>query len=344
MSMRRILTALLCAGCLLTGCAAPAPSQEGPRQYQATFLTLFDTVTTILGYAESEEAFQEKAQAIHDELLEYHQLFDIYNEYEGVVNLKVVNDQAGAAPVAVDSRILDMLEDCKEYYALTDGKVNVAMGSVLSLWHDAREEGVTYPDRAALPEEQALEEASHHCSMDDVILDEQAGTVYFADPQLKLDVGAVAKGWSVQQVCAGIEEGMLVSVGGNVCATGPKPTGADWVVGVQSPEGGDDYLHTLNISTGSVVTSGDYQRYYIVDGVRYHHIIDPDTRMPARYWRAVTIVCPDSGLADCLSTALFLLDQEQGQALLDKTGALALWVGLDGTLYYSPGFQDYIRT
>lgn len=341
--MRRTLIALLCALGLFTGCAAPAASQ-GPKQYQATFLTLFDTVTTILGYAESEEAFQEQAQALHDELLEYHQLFDIYNEYDGVSNLKTVNDQAGIAPVKVDSRILELLKDCKEYYTLTGGKVNVAMGSVLALWHDAREQAVTYPDQAALPEEQALLDASQHCDMDNVILDEAAGTVFLADPQMRLDVGAVAKGWSVEQVCESAPEGLLVSVGGNVCATGPKPSGADWVVGIQSPDGDEAYLHTLNITNGSVVTSGDYQRYYLVDGVRYHHIIDPDTRMPARYWRAVTIICPDSGLADCLSTALFLMDQEQGQALLDQTGTLALWVGLDGTITYSPGFQDYIRT
>src|SRR5699024_9808340 len=163
----------------------------------------------------------------------------------------------------------------------------------------------TYPDQAALPEEQALLDASQHCDMDNVILDEAAGTVFLADPQMRLDVGAVAKGWSVEQVCISAPAGLLVSVGGYVCATGPMPGGADWVVGIQSPDGDEAYLHTLNIASGSVVTSGDYQRYYLVDGVRYHHIIDPDTRMPARYWRAVTIICPDSGLADCLSTALF---------------------------------------
>lgn len=342
--MRRILICFVCLACLLTGCASPAQT-EGPTQYQATFLTLFDTVTTILGYAESEEAFQEKAQAIHDQLLEYHQLFDIYNDYEGIANLKTVNDQAGIAPVAVDRRIVDLLLECKEYYALTDGKVNVAMGSVLKLWHDARTAGIDDPEHAALPDDAALEEASAHCNLDDVIVDEEAGTVFLADPDMQLDVGAVAKGWSAQQVCAQIEEGMLVSIGGNVCATGPKATGAQWVVGVQSPEKGDaGYLHTLNISDGSVVTSGDYQRYYVVDGKSYHHIIDPETRMPANYWRSVTILCPDSGLADCLSTALFLLNQEQGQALLDKTQALTMWVAQDGTITYSPGFEDYIRT
>jgi thiamine biosynthesis lipoprotein len=93
-----------------------------------------------------------------------------------------------------------------------------------------------------------------------------------------------------------------------------------------------------------VVTSGDYQRAYMVDGNLYHHIIDPDTLYPSRYWRSVSILCSDSGLADALSTALFLLPMEEGQALLDKCGAEALWVDAEGALYYSPGFRQHIRT
>ena len=110
--MRRILICFVCLACLLTGCASPAQT-EGPTQYQATFLTLFDTVTTVMGYAESEEAFSQTAQAAHDLLLEYHQLYDIYNDYEGLSNLKTVNDAAGTAPVTVDSRILDLLLLCR---------------------------------------------------------------------------------------------------------------------------------------------------------------------------------------------------------------------------------------
>ena len=172
---------------------------------------------------------------------------------------------------------------------------------------------------------------------------------------MRLDVGSVGKGYAVEQAClAAQERGMVslsLSVGGNLRSVGTKPRGESWESGIVSPwddsllyGSGSSLLAAVNSTDLAVVTSGDYQRYYIVDGVRYHHIIDPDTRMPARYWRAVTILCPDSGLADCLSTALFLMDQEQGQALLDEAGAQALWVGLDGTLYYSPGFQDYIRT
>ena len=133
-------------------------------------------------------------------------------------------------------------------------------------------------------------------------------------------------------------------MGGNVCATGPKDEdGTPWVVGVNDPDGGN-YLHTIYVTGGSVVTSGDYQRCYMVDGKLYHHIIDPDTRMPAAYWRSVTILCDDSGLADALSTALFLLPLEEGQRLLEKTGAEAMWVDAGGNQYYSPGFEATIRT
>lgn len=342
--MKVRLSALALALLALSGCAAR--SAPAPSQYQASFLTLFDTATTMVGYADSEEEFRAQAQALHDRLLEYHQLFDIYHDYEGVNNLKTVNDQAGIAPVEVDGRIIDFLLDCREFYEATDGRVNVAMGSVLSLWHRAREEGVEDPENAALPDRAALEEAAGHISFDTVHIDPEASTVYLSDPNQRLDVGAVAKGWAVEQVCRSAPEGLLVSVGGNVCATGPKPVGnAPWVVGIQDPDGErTDYLHTLSISGGSVVSSGDYQRYYTVDGVRYHHIIDPDTLYPAEYWRAVTVLCPDSGVADALSTALFTMDQARGQALLDRYGAQAMWVAADGTITYSPGFQDYIRT
>lgn len=341
--MKRLICALLLLSILLSGCASQEPS--GKKQYTATFLTLFDTVTSIVGRAESEAEFQKTAQSIHDELLEYHQLFDIYNDYPGMNNLKTINDNAGIAPVQVDSRILALLKDCKMYYQVTNGKVNAAMGSVLQLWHEARNDGINDPANAYLPTWEALEEASVHTDFSSVILDEAASAVYITDPEVRLDVGAIAKGWSVQRVCENAPDGLLISVGGNVCATGPKDeTGTPWVVGIQDPDGGDTYLHTLYVTGGSVVTSGDYQRAYVVDGMIYHHIIDPETLYPSAYWRSVTIVCEDSGLADALSTALFLLPLEEGQMLLDALGAEAMWVDGLGNLFYSPGFENLIRT
>ena len=354
--------ALLCAALLLAlaGCsAANDPAADGSgnspdtgaeynpelQRYNSSFLELFDTVTTVVGYAESEEAFSAEINEFHDMLEEYHQLYDIYSEYEGINNIKTINDNAGGEPVEVDQRIIDLLLFAQDMYARTGGKTNVMMGSALRLWHDAREYGINNPEDSYLPDEAELEAANEHTSIEALVIDDEANTVQITDPLASLDVGAVAKGYAVQRVCEDAPEGLLVSVGGNVCATGPRPTdGSAWVVGVQDPDGSaSDYLLTVNLTEGCLVTSGDYQRYYTVDGVRYHHIIDPDTLQPPQYWRAVSIICPDSGVADALSTALFCMDRESGEALLEEFDAEALWIAPDGTLSYTAGFEELIN-
>lgn len=338
--MKKALILFAALAIALTGCAA----KKEQKQYTATFLELFDTVTTVIGFAESEEAFSKKAQDVRDKLYEYHVLFDIYDEYESVNNLKTINKNAGIAPVKVDRKIIDLVLDLKKYHDLTAGRVNAAMGSVLSLWHEARNDGINNPVNAYLPDENALREAKNHTDFSSVIVDENASTVFLSDPEMSLDVGAVAKGWAAERVARSSPKGLLISVGGNVVATGPKnQDGASWVIGIQDPDS-DQYLHTIYLSKGSVVTSGDYQRGYVVNNEYYHHIIDPDTLYPGEYWRAVTVVCTDSGLADALSTALFLLPMDRGQALLTETGAEAVWVDFEGNLHYSPGFQKLIRT
>lgn len=344
--MKRRIYALAFAALLLSGCAAKPVARRNLHRYEASFLTLFDTVTTIVGYAETETEFQATAQAFHDDLLEYHQLFDIYHDYDALNNLKTINDSAGGEAVAVDRRIVDLLLFCRELEQLTGGSVDVTMGSILALWHEARSEGVDNPEEASLPSRVELEAAAAHTGFHLLEIDGQASTVRLTDPLARLDVGAVAKGYAVEQVCRSFPAGLLVSVGGNVRATGPKPEGdAPWVVGVQEPDGEkQDYLHTLYISSQSVVSSGDYQRYYTVDSVRYHHIIDPKTLLPGTQWRAVTVVCTDSGLADGLSTALFLMPLEEGKALAQHCGAQAMWVAADGALFYTDGFMNLVRT
>ncbi|MBQ3231652.1 MAG: FAD:protein FMN transferase [Clostridia bacterium] len=338
--MKRIFVILLLFSLFLTGCSA----KKEQKQYTATFLTLFDTVTTVIGRDVSEDAFSEKAQKVHDALYDYHVLFDIYNDYESVNNLKTVNDNAGVAPVQVDKKIIDLILDLKRYDEMTRHRVNAAMGSVLSLWHEARQDGINNPENAYLPDENALREAQKHISFDSVIVDQEKSTVFITDPDLSLDVGAVAKGWAAEKAAEISPEGLLISVGGNVVATGPKDEkGTPWVIGIQDPDS-DKYLHTIYLTKGSVVTSGDYQRGYLVNGAYYHHIIDPETLFPARLYRAVTVVCESSSLADALSTALFLLPMDEGQALLDKCNAEAVWIDMEGKIHYSPAFQKLIRT
>ena len=167
--MRRYLTIGLILSLLLTGCALPGKKKQ---LYQATYLDVFDTVTCITAQSDSEDAFWEQAGQLHDRLLNYHRLFDIYNDYEGLNNLKTVNDHAGLGPVKVDGEMIRLLKDCRDYYELTDHAVNVAMGSVLSLWHAARTAGLADPEHAALPDEAALKEAADHTDWASVEIDE----------------------------------------------------------------------------------------------------------------------------------------------------------------------------
>ena len=337
---KRVLAALIALLlCVLTGCSAQAPLQK----YQMTWFDLFDTVTMMSGYAESQEAFSQQAETFHDWMLRYHMLYDIYNDYGGLINLKMVNDRAGEA-VKVGPEIIDLLKLAKEIAAASGGKTDVTLGSMLHVWHNAREAGLNDPEHAALPDMDELEAAMAHTGIDLLEIDENAGTVRLTDPEARLDVGALAKGFAVQQVCDKMPSGYMVSVGGNVCVTGPKPDGAFWTVGVQDPDGtGSDYLHIVCVSKGAVVTSGDYQRYYVADGKRLHHLIDPETRMPGDRWRSVTVICDDSGIADALSTSLFLSDLETGKALLKQFDAVASWVAADGTVSFSDGYEGYIK-
>ena len=334
--MKRLLW-LVGALLVLSGCGT------GMQRYEATYWDVFDTVTTVTGYAAVQAEFDAAAREIHDALLEYHRLYNIYESYDGLRNLKTVNDQAGIGPVPVDERILSLLQFAQTAWTETGSRVNAAMGSVLALWHDAREQALEDPDRAALPDRRALEEAELHTDLSALELDLEAGTAFLTDPDMALDVGALAKGYAVEQVAAAAPDHFLISVGGNVCATGPKPDGTPWTVAVENPDGGD-FLKLLYAEDRSVVTSGDYQRYFELDGVRYHHIIDPDTLEPAAYWRSVTVVAESSAAADCLSTALFTLPQAEGQQLLDQWGAEALWIGRDGAQVMSPGFSAYLAS
>ena len=333
--MKKIIPLLLLL-LLLTGCAEPEK-----QVYQTVFLDVFDTVTTLRGYETSEEAFNQRAEQVHKALIQYHRIFDIYNDWPG--GLKEVNDSAGKEAVQVEPEVLELLKDCRDYYEGTQGRVNVAMGSVLYLWHEAREAGLNDPDNARLPDMEKLKEASKHTSFDTVLLDDEAGTVFITDSAQRLDVGAVAKGWTAQRVSALLPEGYMLNLGGNVCTRGVKPDGGKWNIAVQSPNVGEDNLCVVSLTGQSLVTSGDYQRSYQVDGKSYHHIIDPDTLMPSEYWRSVSILCNDSGLADCLSTALFLLPLEEGKALAEKYNVEVMWVDAEMNITQTPGFTAALR-
>jgi len=341
--MRRLLMVLLACCLLLSSCG-----EKPLERYTHSFFGTFDTFIVLTGYADSRETFDRAAALCESEFHRYHELFTPYLHSDTVENVFNLNEKAGQAPVKVSEEMMELLWYCKEQAALTP-VVNPAMGRVLRLWHNARDDANYDPRIAAIPDPSALQDAAEHTDLNDLILDREAMTVYFADPLLRLDLGAIAKGYAAEKTAQKVADILPVfslNAGGNIVA-GPSADGKGWKVGVQHPDKAlisDDntYLCLLQAENCAIVTSGDYQRFFYAEGKAWHHLIDPATLMPAGYFRAVTVIAPSSTLADWLSTAAFVLPLEEARPLVESCGAEALWYLPDGSLEMTDGFQKMI--
>ena len=354
-----LLCAALCVGCgtVPAGARTPSATQEPVyERYSMSFFDTFDTVVTIMAYAPDEETFRAATAEAQATFQRLHRLYDGYHAYEGIHNVYTLNHQAWQAPVEVPQELMDLLLFCQANQPLTEGTVNIALGAVLALWHAYRDEGLMDDARAMLPPMADLQAAARHTDMTSLVLDAERGTVFYADAALRLDVGAVAKGYAAevvaQQLLASPIPSFLISAGGNVRAGRAPLDGVRkaWGIGVQDPEGSifptaSDSVETFFAAELSLVTSGTYQRYYEVDGVRYHHLIDPATLMPGDHYQAVTVLTEDSGMADLLSTAVFLLPYARSRALVESLpGVDALWILPDGTMEMTDGARALAKS
>ena len=346
-----LISFILTTTALLSGCGSfhgeeNAGTDSGLERFSDVYFDAFDTVTSVIAYSESQEAFDEMSDEIHKHLMTYHRLFDIYKTYEGINNARTINKNAGEEPVPVDPELIELVELGKELYEVTNGKVNIAMGAVLSLWHDARIAAEENPEDAYIPDMEELKEASKHCNIEDVIVDKEAGTIFLKDPEMALDLGAIGKGFAVEKAVEKMEDlgysNFVISAGGNVRTSGSKADGSPWSIAVQNPNLDDEeYIDILEMTGGSLVTSGVYQRFFEYDGEKYHHIIDPDTLMPSSRYLSVSIVTDDSGLADALSTGVFNMELEEGQVLIESMeGTEAMWVLPDMKIVESSGWKS----
>ena len=334
---------------VLTGCPQISDKAENPKPLGKMYFTYFDTVSNIYCYSgDSADVFDSRTEMVSTTLWEYHQMFDIYHEYSGINNLCTLNKNAGGEALEVDQRLIDFLLYAKELYTLTSGKMNVMMGAVLRPWHDCRTEAADDPANARIPEASVLEEAKNHISIDLLQIDDENNTVRITDPKASIDVGALGKGYATEKAAQALKNagatGYVLNIGGNIRIIGTKPDGSGWLTGVKDPATPDSSFSAyLTISNTSCVTSGSYERFFTVNGKRYHHIIDGDTAMPAEYFPAVTVITENSGLADALSTALFCMSQEEGAALIASLdGVEALWVMHDGEVRMSAGMNQLI--
>ncbi len=308
---------------LLGGCGARS------ERFRYTWYDAFDTAVTLTAYAADEAAFSRGAEAFEAELFRLHAIFDRYAPHEGVQGLYALN-AAGGEWVEVEPELYGLLEQLQAWGA--GETFNPALGGVIDVWAQAREAGV-------LPDGGALEAAAMHADFSALELSD--GRARLTDPETVIDLGASAKGYATQllrETAAAYFDCFLIDAGGNVlCGPAPEGESAVWRVGVAAPDG-EGLALTLGIADMSVVTSGDDQRYYVVDGVRYHHIIDPATLYPARNMRQATVITYDSGYADYLSTLLFLLPLDEALETAEVLeGVEAVFIANDGTLQMTSG-------
>ena len=349
-----LLLAIVLLVSTLTALTSCKNGDEKKESYQTLSKTVsyvhFNTVSSIHSYGDTSVDEFDLYVKKTDELLEkYHKLFDIYYEYSGINNIKTINRNAGKTAVKVDKELIDFLVYCKELYTLTKGKTNVMLGSVLKIWHNCREEasydfGYLNPEK--LPTKERLEEANEHTSIDLLVIDEQASTVYISDPGASIDVGAIGKGYATQKLCDTLvslgADNMALNIGGNLRTIGLKPGGEPWVTGITNPDksSAESLVCRVEIGSTSMVTSGDYERFFYAGDTKYHHVIDPDTLMPAAYFSSVSIITDMSGFADALSTALFCMSYEDGLALVESIGGIeVIWIDLDYNMKTTPGVK-----
>lgn len=317
--------------------------------YTKTYYDYFDTVITISGYEKKVDKFEENLKEINEILKKYHRLYDIYYEYSGINNICTINKNAGKSEVVVGQEIIDLLKYSIDIYGKTDGLLNVAMGSVLKIWHDEREDATYFPEDAKVPSKELLMEASKHTNINDIIINETSSTVYLKDKDMLIDVGAVAKGYVTDIIAKYLIDkkvtSYILNLGGNIRLIGSNTKDEPWRVGIQNPDLTSEKasIRVFNLKDCSVVTSGSYQRYYEVDGIRYHHIINPKTLMPENEFLSVSVITKDAALADCLSTTLFNMSIDEGKKLIMKyENTYVMWIDKNYQIYYSDGLESFL--
>lgn len=346
-----ILLACIMAVATMTGCS---PKYEKFTDIMITE-NYFNTVISVVSYHTSQESFDGMVEYIDSEMDRLNKLYDIYHTYPGMNNIKTINDNAGKAPVQVDQDIIDLLLFAKEWHDKSGGRLNIAMGSVLKVWHDLRED-YDNQDEVEVPDIELLKQKAEHIDINCLEIDDENNTVYLTDPEMRLDVGAVAKGYATEIICDALAEkydNFIISAGGNVRAHGsPKDDRERWGVAIENPMvdenwqmiGGNIDMAYYNTDM-SLVCSGGYQRYMVIDGKRYHHLVDPSTLFPEEVYRGVSILCEDSGVADALSTTLFLMSPDEAMAFIETIpDADCILIEMDGTMHKSSGVEKYLAS
>jgi thiamine biosynthesis lipoprotein len=269
---------------------------------------LLDTVCTITVYGTQDHSLLDGA-------------FELLAEYEALLSVTVEGsdvwriNHAGGAPVTVAPQTLELIRLGIEYGAVSDGKFDITIGKLSTLWDFTGHSGV--------PSGTELENARDTVDYRQIVID--GNTVRLTNPEARIDLGGIAKGYIVDRLADFLREsgvaGAIIDLGGDIAVIGEKPDGTPWRIGVRQPFGGlNDLLGLVEIGETSVVSAGVYERMFEENGVIYHHILDPDTGMPVKSdVISVTVMTESTVIGDIVSTIILLVGSERADGIFNQT-------------------------
>ncbi|MDD4237280.1 MAG: FAD:protein FMN transferase [Desulfotomaculaceae bacterium] len=304
-----------------------------------------DTLIQITVISEDEE---KGAKALEKAFAEYERIHSITDRFQkdgqtiaASNDVVAINENAGTKPVTVSVDTINMIERSNYFAGSTGGAFDVTIGPVMDLWGFGESE-------QHVPADEEINRALSLVDYNKVKVDPDNMTAFLSKPGMSLDLGGVAKGYATDEAvkalrAMGIQHAMI-NAGGNVYALGAKPDGSPWRVGVQDPRGEKGIIAILSVKDKAVVTSGDYQRYFEQEGVRYHHIVAPSTGKQARDVMQATVVAASATDADILSTTLFVLGSKSGMSFVQELPATgAIFVGADKQVSYTDNLTDQLK-
>lgn len=280
-------------------------------------------------------------EAVEKVYAEMDRIESLISEWRADSEISAINAAAGDHPVKVSPEVFELLRRSVKVWELTDGAFDITWLSVGKLW-DMK---AANPVR---PSEEAIAGALTSVGSDKIVFDRGNQTVFLRTKGTQIGLGAIGKGYAANRGIALLRtlgaKGGIVSAGGDLMAFGVRDDGAPWRIGIADPFHPDRVFGYVDLTNQSIVTSGDYERFVIIDGHRYSHIIDPRTGYPAEELRSVTIICPDAELADAIATGVTVLGTERGLALVNRLkGFHALLVDRDGKLHFSRHLQSMLE-
>ncbi len=330
-SMTRVCVGLWFFLILLVGCEPRGPEIVKRTQF------VMGTLVEITVVAEDN---QTTANAITQAFHEMQRVEKLMSRSMEGSEVRRINRAAGERPVEVSRDLLWVVRVAMEISRLSEGAFDITVGNLVSLWTRCWKE-------SRIPSEQEVAAVLRGVGYRGLDVDETKKTLFLKKKGMELTLGAIAKGYAVDQAFRGLQDrglkNIIVNAGGDL-RTGGTKLGALWVVGIQDARDKSKIMVRMRVTDAAVATSGDYERYFMKNGVRYHHILDPRTGFPSTRCRSVTVLCDELIRADSLATAVFVLGPEQGVSLVEKLpNTETLIVDGNGQIVKSSGMGERVR-